>query len=231
MSNIGDEQLSLAPGDLAATRKRASIFKKESKKCNSKEMKADYFNFLCGSPKDQAELYWALEADSEYDEFDEDMEEFLDYIRELPLMKYSIELCYNMSVLFKRAWANFMDIMMSTLQTAANNLAISIDKKEKKDYYTKDDGSFVKKGKRKLRNKGDNPFGEKDKDISTKVETTVEKDRSPKPKVFAESEATRVSRVKPGKGGNGCVTFGWGDSGDSFFSGMSFNEPEMFFGP
>ena len=116
---------------------------------------------------------------------------------------------------------------MANLQTVANTLAISRDKKDKKDYYTKDDGSFVKKGKRKLRNKGDNPFGEKDKDISTKVETTVEKDRSPKPRVFTESEATRVSRVKPGKGGNGCVTFGWADEGDSFFSGMCFNGPEM----
>ncbi len=228
MSNIGDEQLSLSPGDLVSTRKRVAIFKKEHKKCTSNEMKADYFNFLCGSPKDQAELYWALESEGDYDELDEEMEEFLDYIRELPLMRHTIELCYNMSVLFKRAWANFMDIMMSTLQTAANNLAISLDKKDKKDYYTKDDGSFVKKGKRKLRNKGDNPFGEKDKNISTKVETTIEKDRSPKPKVFTESEAIRVSRVKPGKGGNGCVTFGWADDGcDTFFSGMCFNGPEM----
>ena len=232
MSNIGDEKLAFTRRDLEETRQRASVFKRDYKRCATKEMKADYFNFVSGgSPKDQAELFWALECDSEY-ELDEEMEEFLDYIRELPFMKHTIEMFYNMSVLFKRAWSNFMEIIMSSLQTAANNMAMIAHKREEKEKerFT-DDKTFGKKAKKKQKDIGDDPFGEKDKNISTKVETTIEKDRTPKIKTFDESEATKVSREKPGKGGNGCVTFGWAEGGDSFFSGMSFDEPQMFYGP
>ena len=231
-NNNDDDIMTLKPNEIRLASHKAKAFKKDYKKCKGDEMKAGYFNSLCASPKEQAELYWALEEMAEIED-DEEMEELLEMLKGLPVIKYCLEMYQDLSILFKRAFALFLENMRTATEEARNKEAVRKHKKSEEKFYIAEDGSYVRR-KAKKKDKGDSQNGVMDKETSSisfaERERRAEKPRE-KATFFKENISTIFARHSHCKGGATCgVDFGWNsdDSGDSFFGGMSFNDDSGF---
>lgn len=232
MANNDDDIMTLKPNEIRIASHKAKAFKKDYKKCDGIDMKVDYFNSLCGSPKEQAELYWSLEEMAELED-DEEMEEFLEMLKNLPGIKYCLEMYHDLSVLFKRAVALFLENMRTFAEESQNKEAVRKHKKNEEKFYTAKDGSYVRR-KAKKRDKGDSQNGVMDKETSS-ISSAERERRAEKPREnvtsFKESISTIFARQSHCKGGaKGGVDFGWSSEGsdDSFFRGMSFNDDSGF---
>lgn len=231
MAKNEDDIMSFKPNEISSVSKKASAFKKEHKKYKDSEAKAGFFNGFCGSQKEQAEMIWALEEMEEYEE-DDDLEEALRMLKDLPIIRYCLDMYNDLSVLFKRAVATFLENLRIFKEESENKVAVRKHKKDEEKFYYTEDGSYVRR-KRKTKDKGDSQTGIRDKDVSGISSATREKlSEKPRERVqtYTESESVKQARHSHCKGGASGVDFGWSsdDSGDSFFSGVSFNDDGGF---
>ena len=142
-NNNDDDIMTLKPNEIRLASHKAKAFKKDYKKCKGDEMKAGYFNSICASPKEQAELYWALEEMAEMED-DEEMEELLEMLKGLPVIKYCLEMYQDLSILFKRAFALFLENMRIATEEARNKEAVRKHNKNEEKFYIAEDGSYVR---------------------------------------------------------------------------------------
>lgn len=231
MAKNEDDIMSFKPNEISSVSKKASAFKKEHKKYKENETKVGFFNDFCGSPKEQAEMIWALEEMEEYEE-DDDLEEALRMLKDLPIIRYCLDMYNDLSVLFKRAVATFLENLRTFKETSENKAEVRKHKRDEEKFYYTEDGSYVRR-KHKKKDKGDSQNGVKDRNVS-EISSAMREKLSEKPresvKTYTESESVKQARHSHCKGGAGGVDFGWSsnDSGDSFFSGMSFNDDDGF---
>lgn len=224
MIGADDDQRVFTRDEIISTKKKLEIFKKEQSKCKDNEMKADYFASMCETPKEYAMLFWAFE-----DVDDEEFEEMISYLKDLPITKYCLEMYYNLSVIFRRTFSFYMQELFNGVQNVVN--AMVPRKKEKQDKNKDNDLTDNKTKGKKKKDTGDDILGIKEKEVySKKSKDDSDNKQSSNSLIFKESEATRTSRKNPNKTSGKGSDFGWGDDGgDNFFCGMSFlgDGPEM----